>query len=334
LLPPGTGQLLHAHLSHPLNSFILVSATVAALRLISLALAAPAGVLALLALTWQLCSLASGTWLLVHLQQLAASSWVRSHAGSSAVGPLTALASMAAKLTIAAASLVALHLAGAPLGPLLAFGSVGGIALGLATQVAASNVVAGACLLLARPFGLSDKIDLPGRGLAGWVTAFNIDHTTIAPDDSVPVHIPNAELAKLAIRNISRRKLWPIAVMLRLPHTALAQVPALLSDLEAYLRGRADFAEAPPRQECRAVLADIGPDALLIAISAFIAVQGPTGPVSLAAFERRRSDILCSIGRLVDKHGLRLQLPLQAEISYAGGPAMTGASRAAEAAVN
>lgn len=293
----------------------------AALRLTALALAAPAGLLASLTLTWQLCSLASGTWLVVHLQQLAASSWVRTHASSSAVGAVTGLASMAAKATSAAALLVALHLAGAPLGPLLAFGSVGGLALGLATQVAASNVVAGACLLLSRPFGLMDKIDLPGKGLAGWVTAFNIDHTTIAPDDTVPVHIPNAELAKLAIRNISRRKLWPIAATFRLPHTALPQVPALLAAMEAYLRGRADFAEAPPRQECRVVLADIGPDALLIAISAFVAVQGPTGPVSLALFERRRSDILCTLGGMVATHGLQLQLPLQAEISYAGGTA-------------
>jgi len=302
-LPAGSGRLLHSHLSHPLRTFLLVSTCVAALHATFSALHAPATLFVALTAGWRLLAVACAAWTAVFAQQVAFSRWA---AATPANAPaLGALRTVTERATGAVALLLALHYAGLPLGPLLALGSVGGLSLGLATQVAASNVVAGACLLLARPYVLNDKIDLPGRAMTGFVTRFGIDSTTLTLDDTTAVTVPNAELAKLAIRNLSRRTHWPVNAQFRLAHGALPGVRALLTDMERYCRNRADFAEMQPRLACRVVLADVSPDALLIAVSTYMSRAG----CDQTSFERRRSDILCDLGDMITTHGLKLALP-------------------------
>jgi MscS family membrane protein len=191
-----------------------------------------------------------------------------------------------------AAALGALHVLGAPLSALLTFGGVGGLALGLASQVAASNLVAGASLLVAAPFRVGDKIDLPGRGVTGFVVRFALDNTVVLLEDTTVVTVPNAELAKSSIRNISRLTHWRVFATFRVPYAAMPRVRALASALESYCRGREDFAEAPPRVTARVVLGDVGDYALPIHVTTFMAAQG----VTLPEFERRKHDILLALG--------------------------------------
>jgi small-conductance mechanosensitive channel len=141
--------------------------------------------------------------------------------------------------------------------------------------------------------------------MTGFVTRFGIDSTTLTLDDTTAVTVPNAELAKLAIRNLSRRTHWPVNAQFRLAHGALPGVRALLTDMERYCRNRADFAEMQPRLACRVVLADVSPDALLIAVSTYMSRAG----CDQTSFERRRSDILCDLGDMITTHGLKLALP-------------------------
>ncbi len=99
------------------------------------------------------------------------------------------------------------------------------------------------------------------------------------------------------------------------------QIRAIIRDMEAYLRAMPDFAEAPPRQVCRVVLGDVGSDALPINVTAFIASPG----VNQAAFERRKSDILCDLADVVTRiHGVPLALP-SSSIAVAGYTAFTTA---------
>jgi small-conductance mechanosensitive channel len=191
-----------------------------------------------------------------------------------------------------AAALAALHVMGAPLSALLTFGGVGGLALGLASQVAASNLVAGASLLVAAPFRVGDKIDLPGRGVTGFVVRFALDNTVVLLEDTTVVTLPNAELAKSAIRNISRLTHWRVAATFRVPYTALPRVRELAAAMEGYCRGRKDFLEAPPRVVARVVLGDVGDYALPIHVTTFLSAEG----VSLPEFERRKHDILLALG--------------------------------------
>jgi small-conductance mechanosensitive channel len=234
-----------------------------------------------------------------------------------------------------ASALLALHTVGVPLAALLTFGGVGGLALGLAAQVAAANIVAGACLLIAQPFRVGDKVDLPGRGLTGFVDRFSIDNTVITLADTSVVTVPNAELAKSAIRNLSRMSFWRVTATFRVPYGNLRDVRQLAARLEEYCRGRADFAEAPPRVVCRVVLggarlraraaahrrgmhrwhrqmpcnpphahdarklrplAEVGANAADYALPIHVTTFFKAPGVTLPEFERRQHDILLDLG--------------------------------------
>ena len=164
------------------------------------------------------------------------------------------VSTLAQRATLVAAGLALLRLAGVSSAALLTFGGVGGLAIGLATQVVAANLVAGASLLLAQPFRVGEKIDLPGRGMVGFVQRFTLDNTQVVLEDSSLVTLPNSELAKAAVRNLSRMAFWRVQATLRLPHSAAPQMRSLAARLEAYCRARDDFAEAPPRVVARVVL--------------------------------------------------------------------------------
>jgi MscS family membrane protein len=253
--------------------------------------------------SWQLVALSCGLWSAVYWQQVAFSRAAR--ASPADAGTLGVLSTLTQRGTAAAAALLALHLLGVPLAALVTFGGVGGLALGLASQVAASNLVAGASLLLAQPFRVGDKIDLPGRGLTGFVTRFALDNTQVTLEDTSVVTLPNAELAKSAVRNLSRLSHWRVAATFRVPYGALGDVRALTARLEAYCRGREDFHEAPPRIVARVVLADVAEYALAINVTTFLKAPG----VTLPEFERRRHEILIALGEMIAAAGVQLAVP-------------------------
>ena len=322
-LPPGSGRLLHSHLAHPLRFLVFATSAAAAALLICSSARLPPAVGAAVLTSWQVALCAWATWTAVFAQQLAFMTWQKTHAEAvgmaAAIQPLRRLSEIA---TLGVGMLLCLHVAGVPLAPLLAFGSVGGLSLGLATQTVAANIVAGASLVVARPFSVGDKIDLPGRNLLGVVRRFGIDSTTITLDDSTPVHIPNSELAKSTIRNTSRRTLWPVTASFRLPHATLASGLAgdVARRLEVEARGRSDFAESPPQFVCRCVVSEVSPDAVVVSITTYIAAKG----VDLATSERRKSDILLRMSSVITKEmGVHLALPSTA-VQYLANPDAAG----------
>jgi hypothetical protein len=318
-LPPGAGRFLHSHLAHPLRFFIAASSTIAGALLICSSMHVPSRISVALFVAWKVAACVWATYTAVHVEQLAFVAWQKAHKeAASALQPLCLLAE---KVTLGIGALLCLYIAGIPLAPLLALGSVGGLSVGLATQTVAANIVSGAALLVARPFSMGDKIDLPGRNLLGVVRRFGIDSTTITLDDSTPVHIPNSELAKSTIRNTSRRTLWPVTASFRLSHAALASGLAgeVAKRLEEYARSRPDFKEHGPQFVCRGVVSDISADAVIVSLITYIASPG----VDLATFERRRSDVLLRASEIVTKDmGLQLALPTSALMQYVDGAAV------------
>lgn len=79
--------------------------------------------------------------------------------------------------------------------------------IGLAMQDTLGNMVSGLALQMQRPFDVGDWIEVEGGGTqqqAGRVTEVTWRATTIMTLDHVEVILPNASLAKAAIRNYSR----------------------------------------------------------------------------------------------------------------------------------
>jgi small-conductance mechanosensitive channel len=304
-LPALSGRLLHAHLAHPFRSFVLGTAALAAVASIAAAAspALAAAAVAPLLRGWRVFGVACATWLAVFQEQLVFSGLAR--ASPADAGTLGVLSTLAQRATLGAGALAALHVMGVPLAALLTFGGVSGLAIGLAAQVAAANLVAGASLLVAQPFRVGDKVEVLGRGLVGFVTRFALDNTQLQLEDTTIVTLPNAELAKAAVRNLTRMAYWRVAATLRVPLHRAPDVRRLAAKLEAHCRSRPDFAEEPPRVVARVVLGDVAADHLPINVTTFFRAPG----VTLAEFERRRHDILLALTDILAQEGVPLQLP-------------------------
>lgn len=85
---------------------------------------------------------------------------------------------------------------------LVAAVSVVGLALSLAVQNIAANVFSGLTLLMTRPFGEGDYVDIGGN--AGTVKSVGLFYTVIDTVDNRVVSIPNGDVTSAAIVNYSR----------------------------------------------------------------------------------------------------------------------------------
>lgn len=138
------------------------------------------------------------------------------------------------------------------------------------------------------------------------MTAFSLDSTTVTLEDTTTVFVPNGEFAKSVVRNITRRTHWPLKAVLRVPFASLPLCERLCADMEAYCRGRPDFAEAPPRLNCRVVLGELEHFAVPIEVTTFCRSEG----VTQAEMERRRSDVVFRCCELAVRAGVPLVAPV------------------------
>lgn len=104
-------------------------------------------------------------------------------------------------------ALVALRAIGVEPGSILTTSALLTAVIGLAMQDTLGNLVSGLALQMQRPFDVGDWIEVEGGGTqqqAGRVTEVTWRATTVMTLDHVEVILPNANLAKAAIRNYSR----------------------------------------------------------------------------------------------------------------------------------
>lgn len=86
---------------------------------------------------------------------------------------------------------------------ILALGSVGGLAVGLATQDLLNNVFGGIVVFLDKPFQLGDRIVVEGKD--GVVESIGLRSTRIRSLDGYLVTIPNKTICNSLIENITKR---------------------------------------------------------------------------------------------------------------------------------
>jgi small conductance mechanosensitive channel len=161
-------------------------------------------------------------------------------------------------VTLGVVLVVALRVVGVDPRTLAAGGAITAIVLGLAAQQTLGNLFAGAVLLSARPFRVSDRIRLQAGAIAGQiegiVTEQGLLYTTLTTDNE-RVLIPNSVVLNTAVVPIRE----PMGVDLRVrltPSTTPTQVQrALESALEAPTRGRPDI--TIEEMECDAVVARV-----------------------------------------------------------------------------
>lgn len=95
----------------------------------------------------------------------------------------------------------ALHQLGFKLSVLLGAAGIFTVAIGFASQTAASNLVSGIFLLFERPFKVGDLIEVGST--FGYVEAIDLLSTKVKTVDNILVRLPNETLIKSAISNLS-----------------------------------------------------------------------------------------------------------------------------------
>ena len=96
---------------------------------------------------------------------------------------------------------------------LVTSGGIVAIAIGLASQEVASNVVSGMMILFSKPFNIGDTIVLKDNELRGTVKDINLSHTVIETLDKTIVMIPNVTMNKSIIENITHDTEFKVAYL-------------------------------------------------------------------------------------------------------------------------
>lgn len=116
-----------------------------------------------------------------------------------------ALVPFAAKLTyysvLAVVVIAALNRLGVATTSVVAIFGAFALAVGLAMQSTLSNFASGVMLLIFRPFGLGDYVDIGGT--AGTVMEIDIFATTLRSPDNIMITVPNSQIYGSAISNFN-----------------------------------------------------------------------------------------------------------------------------------
>lgn len=178
---------------------------------------------------------------------------------------LRLLARVAAPLSAGVLLIWGATVIGVPALGLLAGVSVGGIALALAAQSTVENLFGGVSIYADRPFRVGDSIRYGGN--AGTVEAIGPRSTRIRAPDGTLTAVPNADLAKMHITNVSARSksLFQHRISIGQEATRPA-IEALLADLRQRVAANPLVEQGTPRVR----LVGIGAGATEIEIHAHV----------------------------------------------------------------
>ncbi|MDP6602111.1 MAG: mechanosensitive ion channel [Phycisphaerales bacterium] len=102
----------------------------------------------------------------------------------------------------AVAALVTLQTLGVNTAAILTVGGIGGVAIGIASKDLITNVFGGLVVILTRPFGMGDRVEVMGKSMTGTVDRIGLYHTTIIDDEDKPIAIPNGMFLSVAVRRL------------------------------------------------------------------------------------------------------------------------------------
>jgi MscS family membrane protein len=192
---------------------------------------------------------------------------------------------------------------GLPVPALVAGLGVGGLAVALATQSTLENLIGGLILYADRPVRVGDVFRLGDR--IGVVEEIGLRSARVRTIDRTLIAIPNADLIRREIENLTLRDRIPLRTTLRLRlETTPDQLRYLLSTLTRMLQDHPRLAKG----EGRARLAGVGEYALELELRTFAATT------NFDEFLDVRQDVLLRVMGLVAEAGTRLAVPVAVEL--------------------
>ena len=187
---------------------------------------------------------------------------------------------------------------GVAMSSILAMGSISTLALGIASQGIFAQILNG--LLLAS----SDRIyegDFVrwGNKLEGTIVKLGWMETIIRGSDEVMVSVPNNDLARQQVSNLSRVRHSQVAQTLRFKMKDAHALPAVLETSKADIVEACPYVITDGSRPFRVVWSDYGPDFLQVDIDVRLRVK-PIGE----EYWTQRQKILQAIREAVKKHDL------------------------------
>jgi len=312
--------LLHVYLTRPATTLVWATGVAASLRSVLRAAevgwnaGVPLAVLGfpvseILGIAWRLAIIACTAWgVSVWASEALERAAARRprHAAS-----YVAARALTRRLLAAAAVLATLSVMRVPLRAVLTFGGIGGVALGVGAQAASSNAIAGFALMLTHALHEGDKVELVGRGISGIVLDLSLTTVTILSNDATTVSLPNAELAKVPLRNFTRARTTAFLAAFPLPLHRLSEAPACAAAMERFLANHPAVAQTAAGGRLRSAVTVSGPgpaheaSAVTLQARAYIGTQG----CSSEEIEQVNRELLVGLGNAIAAASAPLMAP-------------------------
>jgi len=213
---------------------------------------------------------------------------------------LDAIAKLLRLSVIITATLVVLQTLGFSISGVLAFGGVGGIAVGFAARDLLANFFGGLMIYLDRPFSVGDWVRSPDREIEGTVERIGWRLTLIRTFDKRPLYVPNSVFANIAVENPSRMSNRRIYETIGIRYDDLAQMPAIVADVEAMLRAHPAI---DTEQTLMVNFVSFAPSSLDFFVYTF------TRTTVWTEFHEIKQDVLLKIADIIGQHGAEIAFP-------------------------
>ncbi|MGF1452408.1 MAG: mechanosensitive ion channel family protein [Opitutales bacterium] len=200
--------------------------------------------------------------------------------------------------------LVVLQSIGLELTALLGAAGVLSLAFGLAAQTGLSNLISGFFLLWERPFRVGDLIEVDG--VVGSVLSVDLTSTKLRKLDNIYVRIPNENLVKATVMNITRH---PIRRMDFTIGVAYKEDPARVIDVLKKVAAANPLVLDSP--EALVLFQGFGDSAQEFLFGVWF---------EKTTFVAVRNKVLCDVKASFDKEGIEIPFPYRSLVAGSGDP--------------
>jgi small-conductance mechanosensitive channel len=180
----------------------------------------------------------------------------------------------------------------------LALGSVGTLAVGLASKDLLSQILNGLMLNASARIYEGDSVKF-GDGHSATIVKLGWMETVLRGSDEVMVSIPNTDLMNQRVSNLSRVRFCQVKQTLRFKYKDADKLPALLESIKEEIRESCPALITDGSRPFRAVWTDYGEDNLQVEVDAHFRIK-PVGD----DYWHNRQRVLQAINRAVRKAGL------------------------------
>ena len=198
--------------------------------------------------------------------------------------------------------LMAMQTMGFSISGVLAFGGIGGIAVGFAARDLLANFFGALMVFLDRPFSVGDWVRSADREIEGTVEEIGWRQTRIRTFDQRPLYVPNSIFTSITVENPSRMLNRRIYETIGVRYDDLAQLPAIVRDVEAMLKAHPDI---DTNRTLMVNFVTFGASSLDFFVYTF------TKTIVWTEFHAIKQDVLFKISDIIASHGAEIAFPTQ-----------------------